>query len=426
MAFINGTNGNDTIRTAAAGGSLGGLPDATDLDDTINGLGGDDLIAAGGGNDQVDGGDGRDYTYGGAGDDVLRTGDNSAGASERLFGETGNDDLTGSLDTGNLHFLFGGDGNDTIHGRTNSVNLADYADRTLGVVANLALGTAVVAGSETDTLVDVRGFRGGVGNDQVTGSDFSDIILPGLGNNVIAGGAGLDSLRYGDIAGSVSIDLATGTAIKSADGSTDSFSGIEGAQGTNGDDTLLGDGNDNEFRGLAGTDLIDGRAGFDIINYNSFFRGSPGYFAPTGDFPLTAGVSVNLAAGTATDPWGFTDTLVSIETAQGTPFADDMTGVALAGGARSQLRGLGGNDTIRGTGADTSITASYTNDPAAVKINFGSTDAALGGVVVAAGTAHDGFGGTDTLIGVRSARGSAQNDVIQGGTAGDRLEGEGG
>jgi Ca2+-binding RTX toxin-like protein len=428
MAIITGTGGNDTIRTAAAGGSLGGLANATDGGDSITGLAGDDLIVGGAGDDTIDGGTGGDYLHGGGGNDILRTGEGTnPGRGERLFGESGDDDLTGSLDTSFLHFLFGGDGNDTIRGRDNGSNLADYADRALGVVANLAAGTAVVGGSETDTLVGVRGLRGGAGNDRITGTDFNDLILPGLGNNVVVAGLGTaDQLRYGDIAGSVAVDLHAGTATKSADGSTDLISGVEIVQGTNGDDTLLGDAGDNEFRPIAGADLVDGRGGFDFVVYSSFFRGSAEIFAPTGDFGIAAGVSVNLTTGTATDSWGFTDTLISIENVAGTAFADDLTGIAIADGSRSQLRGLAGNDTLRGTGTDRSISASYLADPARVLVNLSGDDLTLAGTLVAAHTAKDGFGGTDTIIAIQSVRGSAFNDIIVGSALADRLEGEGG
>ena len=428
MAIITGTGGNDTIRTAAAGGSLGGLANATDGGDSITGLAGDDLIVGGAGDDTIDGGTGGDYLHGGGGNDILRTGEGTnPGRGERLFGESGDDDLTGSLDTSLLHFLFGGDGNDTIRGRDNGSNLADYADRALGVVANLAAGTAVVGGSETDTLVGVRGLRGGAGNDRITGTDFNDLILPGLGNNVVVAGLGTaDQLRYGDIAGSVVVDLHAGTATKSADGSTDLISGVEIVQGTNGDDTLLGDAGDNEFRPIAGADLVDGRGGFDFVVYSSFFRGSAEIFAPTGDFGIAAGVSVNLTTGTATDSWGFTDTLISIENVAGTAFADDLTGIAIADGSRSQLRGLAGNDTLRGTGTDRSISASYLADPARVLVNLSGDDLTLAGTLVAAHTAKDGFGGTDTIIAIQSVRGSAFNDIIVGSDLADRLEGEGG
>ena len=68
---IVGTSGNNTISTTT---SVSGQPRATNLEDTIYGLGGTDTIAAGGGADLVDGGAGNDTITGGLGADVLTGG----------------------------------------------------------------------------------------------------------------------------------------------------------------------------------------------------------------------------------------------------------------------------------------------------------------------------------------------------------------
>jgi Ca2+-binding RTX toxin-like protein len=465
MAIITGTTGNDTIRTAAAGGSLGGLPDATDTgdmifanlgddtviagsgadtidgsdgndvldggigDDSITGGPGNDTIDGGDGNDTIDGGDGADLLRGGADNDIIRLGSNGPALGvEIAFGGSGNDDLTGNGSAGSFAHLFGGEGNDTIRGLSNNLNLADYADRALAVIANLGAGTASVGGIETDTLIGVRGIRTGAGNDTITGSDFNDIILPGLGSNIASGGLGFDRISYADLSAGVTVDLIANTATKSGDGSTDTLSGFEVIQGTNYADTLRGDNLDNELRGLAGADILDGRGGFDTVNYNTVFTAGPGnlIFADEGSFPLTTGVTVNLFTGTATDPWGDTDTLISIESVIGTRFADDLTGTTFADGSRSSMFGEGGNDTFRAPSANSTATPNYTRDTAAVRVNLSSSTVNLGGTDVAALSALDSFGGTDTFVGIVSIRGSNFNDFIQGGAANERLEGEGG
>ena len=55
-------------------------------------------------------------------------------------------------------------------------------------------------------------------------------------------------------------------------------------------------------------------------------------------------VTVDLDAGTATDGFGNTDTLISIERARGTAAADSLIGSAADNG----FVGLAGNDTING------------------------------------------------------------------------------
>ncbi|MHC4048239.1 calcium-binding protein, partial [Bradyrhizobium sp. 23AC] len=75
-------------------------------------------------------------------------------------------------------------------------------------------------------------------------------------------------------------------------------------------DTLLGSSFNNNFTGLGGDDYIDGRTGFDMAIYNSLST-------------VTGGVSVDMAAGTATGDGSIgTDTLRSIEGIQGTGYAD--------------------------------------------------------------------------------------------------------
>ncbi len=65
---IVGTSGSNTISTTT---SPSGQPRATELEDTIYGLGGNDTISAAGGADFIDGGSGNDTINGGLGADVM-------------------------------------------------------------------------------------------------------------------------------------------------------------------------------------------------------------------------------------------------------------------------------------------------------------------------------------------------------------------
>jgi VCBS repeat-containing protein len=433
MAAINGTDGNDTIRTATSGGSLGGLPTATDDGDTINGLSGNDLIIGGAGNDVIDGGPGNDTIRGGAGNDTLNTGATILG-NEFLYGEAGNDTLIAGINPdGFFTYLFGGAGNDTIQvavGGDQATTFVAYADRALPIVADLATGTVTVdlGGGlvETDTLINARGIRGSSGNDTLHGSDQNDILLPGLGANVIDGRGGSDSLRYMDIVGGVTIDMAAGTATKAADGSVDTFSNIEGVVGTNDADTLRGDDLDNNLRPLAGNDLVDGRGGYDTVQYSTSFSGSAASFSAVGSFPVNAGIVGNLTAGIVIDSWGDIDTLISIERITGSILGDDLTGAVLADGTRTQLRGVQGNDIYRAPAPDTNVTVEYRTDPAGVLVNLSAATEVLGGVTLAARTARDGWGFTDSFVNIQTVRGSDHGDVILGTERADVLDGEAG
>ncbi|MDJ0734349.1 MAG: DUF4347 domain-containing protein [Nostocaceae cyanobacterium] len=118
--------------------------------------------------------------------------------------------------------------------------------------------------------------------------------------------------------------------------------GNDGLQGTADADSLEALGGNDVLEGLAGNDVLDGGSGTDTATYER----DP------------AGVSVDLAAGTATDGFGDTDTLISIENIIGSAFVDAITGDSgansLSGGDGNDIiDGRGGNDIINGgAGAD--------------------------------------------------------------------------
>ena len=82
---INGTSGNDTIAMTK---TVSGQPFATDLEDTINGLGGADTLMGGGGADIIDGGTGNDLIFGNAGADRLTGGTGADRFSLKLASES--------------------------------------------------------------------------------------------------------------------------------------------------------------------------------------------------------------------------------------------------------------------------------------------------------------------------------------------------
>jgi serralysin len=174
-----------------------------------------------------------------------------------------------------------------------------------------------------------------------------------------------------------------------------------------------------------GADTYDGGTGSDQLDYS---QGSRDGWDP-GD-----AVVVDLRAGTATDPWGFKDKLISIEQVRGTYFDDKIYGRDTADGDR--FMGFAGDDLLDGRGGNADM-VSYKRDA-----NHGG----VGDVTVdlSKGTATDGFGDKDTLknienieggfyndnlkgsTGVNYIRGGAGDDIINGFGGGDRLEGEGG
>src|SRR5262249_24875441 len=112
---------------------------------------------------------------------------------------------------------------------------------------------------------------------------------------------------------------------------------------------VLGGGNGDTLIGTAGVDVLTGNRGNDTSTGGAGHEGLLGgrgidtvdYSAESG----TNGVSVNLTTGSATDTFGNTDTLTSIENAIGTSHADSFTTNTAAGAGVDTFTGGAGDDT---------------------------------------------------------------------------------
>ena len=365
---------NDTFSTADGDGT------------EWSGENGNDQLVGGGGADQLDGGAGNDILAGNAGADTLLGGIGNDG----LFGLGGNDSLDG------------GAGIDEVRYDVDALNGGGGA-----VSVNLALGTATDGFGNTDTLANVEIVRGTALADTLTGGNAANDgfeAYSGLaGNDTISGGTGFDEVRYDQDAANggtstITVNLITQTAIDGF-GNTDTLSSIEGARGTAGADTFIGNSFSNTFTGVGGADTIDGGGGNDEVRY---------------DVGSGTGVNVNLATGTANDNFGGIDTLVSIELVRGSNLADTLTGGNIASDRFEGYRGLGGNDTISGgTGFDE------------VRYDQDANNGGIGSVNVnlVTHTAIDGFGNTDTLNGIEGVRGTSSNDIFTGDSFGNTFTG---
>ncbi|MCK1698913.1 VCBS domain-containing protein [Bradyrhizobium sp. 144] len=380
-------------------------------------------------------------TNGTVAEDLASVGQDSFTNVSGVIGSGFNDILRGSNNgPGTYESYEGRAGNDLIDGR-GGYDIAVYSNdaaTTAGIIVNLAAGIVVgdstigtdtlvaveaVRGTNFDDVFDATGFGAGGANIGSLGT-FND--FQGAGGNDTIIGNGATRLNYTNAAGAVTVDLqgttvsanpllVAGTARAFGEG-TDTFTGVNAVQGSSFGDTLLGSNFNNTFTGLGGDDFIDGRGGFDVASYNSLTT-------------ATTGVTVNLAAGTATgisDGSIGHDTLRSIEGVQGTFFADnfDATGYGVTGalnignnGTFNQFEGLGGNDVITGNGNTRVI---YGNALAAVTV-----DLSLG---TAHGTAAGDLAGigTDSFTGVFSVAGSAFGDTLIGDAGSNMFVGNGG
>ncbi len=185
----------------------------------------------------------------------------------------------------------------------------------------------------------------------------------------------------------------------------------------NGADTIYG-GVGNDYLSATGSndvDLYNGGSGTDWVSYANLLG------------PVTINLVTKIVTGTNTG----TDTLVSIENAQGSKGDDTITGNSLAnildgregkdtldgGAGNDDLVGLKGNDTlIGGTGIDR---ARYDYDH--------DGNGAIHGIEanLATGIVIDTVGFTDTLSSIENISGSIYADKIYGNSLSNELSGNG-
>ncbi|MBD1204408.1 MAG: hypothetical protein H9533_09750 [Rhodobacteraceae bacterium] len=168
----------------------------------------------------------------------------------------------------------------------------------------------------------------------------------------------------------------------------------------NGNDTIIGGAGFDFIKADAGNDVIDGGADRDTYSLMESFW----------DENAFRGAVVNLATGTATDSWGGTDSLTSIERVQGSRFGDSITG----SDADERFWGMKGRDTIDGGAGRDQVR--YDRDA-----DFGG----LLGVTVnlETGVARDGWGQRDTLIGIEDVQGTNAGDSLTGNSGNNWFQG---
>ena len=366
------------------------------------------------------------------------------GGNDQLFGDLGNDDLFGGegddlLDGGEGDdYLAGGAGTDRYVGgdgaeQYDTISFENETG-TLGVVVNLAAGTATDTYGNNETLSGIEDIAGSNNDDTLIGDDGDNFFRGFDGSDSYDGGGGtFDQVSYdGETGGSgafVDLGSVDGNGFASGTdtyGNAESFKNIEVLRGSQYGDHFIGDAGNNTFRGMAGNDTLNGGDGFDAVRYDrDASRGG------------TNGVTVNLALGTATDGFGDTDTLISIENVRGSQYGDLLIG----NGSSNDLRGLGGDDTLVGGGGDDVLDGGtgedYLEGGAGADTYIGGdgveeydtisfeNETGLLGVQVnlALGIAADTYGNNETVTGIEDVTGSVNDDVLIGNEIGNYFRG---
>jgi len=246
MAFIQGDNGPNVL-TGTAGA------------DTIQALNGNDTITGGGGNDNIDAGFGID-TVNLSG--IKAQYQFTMMVDANTWQPTANFESHYTLNTFDL--VGGRDGDDSV-GDLEFLHFADGTARWYDVPVSYTVKP--VAADQFGGYV-----AGGTMNDTMTGSAGDEIFVGGLGNDVMDGLGGYDTVNYEtfntyvtveSVPGGMSINLQSGQA--SGAWGTDTILNMEAAVGTNYDDFITGNEARNLLVGNGGNDTIRGGDGDDTL-----------------------------------------------------------------------------------------------------------------------------------------------------------------
>ncbi|MES2677561.1 MAG: cadherin-like domain-containing protein [Pseudomonadota bacterium] len=208
---------------------------------------------------------------------------NGTAGNDNIFGTLGSDIINGNA--GN-DTIIGGIGADKIDGGA-GIDTASYVDSLRAININLATNINKGGAAAGDVLLNIENITGSnfddtlVGdnkNNVLSGGKGNDTIIGGIGADKIDGGAGIDAASYTDSTSAVVVNLKTNLNIGGA-AAGDILLNIENIIGSNFNDNLAGDANNNMINGGLGADQITGNqgqdfliggAGADIFNFNSF------------------------------------------------------------------------------------------------------------------------------------------------------------
>jgi Ca2+-binding RTX toxin-like protein len=265
IEYAVGGSGNDLIQGLSSNNSLEGGAG----NDTINGGGGRDTLIGGAGNDvlNADGLDESFYFYDGWGSDTITTAFGgsiiwadsiTSSLTFNLLGGSG-PEMTDGTNTvnwsaGMFTNILSGSGNDFVIVGPSGATIYTYG------------GNDTILGGESNDLLN-----GGAGNDYIDGGgsiwDTFDIDS-GFGHDTLSDSMGWDLLDITSVSENLTVNLTSSTGNEVTDGTnTANWSGniIDTVTAGIGNDLIYGNSGQNSLNGGFGNDTLFGGDGYDVI-----------------------------------------------------------------------------------------------------------------------------------------------------------------
>lgn len=298
-------------------------------------------------------------------------------------------------------------------------------------------------------------------DDVLGGDDADNTIDGGLGNDVIRGGGGIDTVTYESAPAGVTATMANATG----GGGRDTLAQIENLTGSRYRDNLSGDSSANRLDGGTGDDLLSGGAGANWIMAGAgndtlvSGPGDEGLDCDSGTDVVSYATAVSAIRFTTVNPHlaknvtggGGNDRAFGCENVSGSPYGDTITGSsganALSGGGghdtinggaghdvvsggegNDTLYGSTGNDRVRGDAGNDSLRGNADNDTVdgGTGSDTVSYDYATGRVTASPSRASGPGVGSDTMTGIENIIGSAYSDHLSGNSAANVISAGGG
>lgn len=243
---------------------------------------------------------------------------------------------------------------------------------------------------------------------KLTAFDDKIYTSAGKGDVSVNAGEGLDTLYLTH--GGLKANLG-GKSDFGKYGGTVTLRGVENVVGSDSDDTIFGDGENNKLVGRAGDDKIDGGDGDDTITGGS---GKNSLDGGAGNDTITGGSDDDVING------GNGDDKITAGGGDDTINGGDGTDTVDAGSGDDTINGGAGNDTLTAGAGDDEIVGGKGDDTIKADAGDDTVDGGAGKDTINGGDGNDTLAGGD---GDDTVNGDAGDDKIEGGAGADTLNG---